>query len=41
MKFCAAKIGDGPYPNWTAIGASWLAVFDFELEAIARILGGA
>jgi enamine deaminase RidA (YjgF/YER057c/UK114 family) len=26
-----------PYPNWTAIGVSWLAGFDFEIKVIARI----
>lgn len=26
-----------PYPNWTAIGTSWLAGFDFEIKVIARI----
>lgn len=33
----AAEIGDPPYPNWTAIGVQWLAGFDFEIKAIARI----
>nr|WP_295113441.1 RidA family protein [uncultured Caulobacter sp.] len=32
-------IGDPPYPNWTAIGVNWLAGFDFEIKAIARIPG--
>ncbi len=28
----------GPeYPNWTAVGVSWLAGFDFEIKVIARI----
>jgi len=22
-----------PYPNWTAVGVSWLAGFDFEIKA--------
>jgi enamine deaminase RidA (YjgF/YER057c/UK114 family) len=26
-----------PYPNWTAVGVSWLAGFDFEIKVIARI----
>ena len=26
-----------PYPNWTAIGVNWLAGFDFEIKAIARL----
>ncbi|MFZ3619040.1 RidA family protein [Leclercia barmai] len=25
------------YPNWTAIGVTWLAGFDFEIKVIARI----
>jgi enamine deaminase RidA (YjgF/YER057c/UK114 family) len=25
------------YPNWTAIGVSWLAGFDFEIKVIARV----
>ncbi len=31
------KIGDPPYPNWTAVGVTWLAGFDFEIKVIARI----
>ncbi|BAI75083.1 endoribonuclease L-PSP (plasmid) [Azospirillum sp. B510] len=30
-------IGDPPYPNWTAVGVTWLAGFDFEIKVIARI----
>ncbi|PZR92417.1 MAG: hypothetical protein DI537_13560 [Stutzerimonas stutzeri] len=30
-------IGGPPYPNWTAVGVSWLAGFDFEIKVIARI----
>ena len=30
-----------PYPNWTALGVSWLAGFDFEIKVIARIPGQA
>lgn len=30
-------IGDPPYPNWTAVGVSWLAGFDFEIKVIAHI----
>lgn len=26
-----------PYPNWTAIGVTWLAGFDFEIKVIARV----
>jgi enamine deaminase RidA (YjgF/YER057c/UK114 family) len=29
--------GAPPYPAWTAIGVNWLAGFDFEIKAIARI----
>ena len=27
---------DVPYPNWTAVGITWLAGFDFEIKVIAR-----
>ncbi|HEV2560294.1 MAG TPA: RidA family protein [Microvirga sp.] len=30
-------IGTPPYPNWTAVGVSWLAGFDFEIKVVARI----
>ena len=30
-------IGTPPYPNWTAVGVTWLAGFDFEIKVIARI----
>ncbi|TDQ80572.1 enamine deaminase RidA (YjgF/YER057c/UK114 family) [Dongia mobilis] len=33
----AGEIGEAPYPSWTAVGVNWLAGFDFELKAIARI----
>lgn len=33
----AKVIGDAPYPNWTAVGVTWLAGFDFEIKVIARI----
>lgn len=26
-----------PYPNWTAVGVTWLAGFDFEIKVITRI----
>ncbi|QLH71501.1 RidA family protein [Rhodopseudomonas palustris] len=29
-----------PYPNWTAVGVTWLAGFDFEIKVIARIPTG-
>jgi enamine deaminase RidA (YjgF/YER057c/UK114 family) len=25
-----------PYPNWTAVGLTWLSGFDFEIKVIAR-----
>ena len=32
------KYFPGPeYPNWTAVGVTWLAGFRFEIKAIARI----
>jgi enamine deaminase RidA (YjgF/YER057c/UK114 family) len=30
-------VGAPPYPNWTAVGVTWLAGFDFEIKVIARI----
>lgn len=30
-------VGEPPYPNWTAVGVTWLSGFDFEIKAIARI----
>lgn len=30
-----------PYPNWTAVGVTWLAGFDFEIKVVARIPGTA
>jgi len=33
--------GSPPYPNWTAVGVTWLAGFDFEIKVIARIPSGA
>lgn len=29
--------GKPPYPNWTAVGVTWLSGFDFEIKVIARI----
>ncbi|OKH87304.1 RidA family protein [Thalassospira sp. TSL5-1] len=26
-----------PYPNWTAVGVTWLAGFDFEIKVVARL----
>ncbi|PXA97911.1 hypothetical protein DMC47_10975 [Nostoc sp. 3335mG] len=34
------EIGAPPYPNWTAVGVTWLAGYDFEIKAIARIPAG-
>ena len=25
-----------PFPNWTALGVTWLAGFDFEIKVVAR-----
>lgn len=33
-------IGEPPYPNWTAVGVTWLAGFDFEIKVIARLPQG-
>ena len=30
-------IGEPPYPTWTAVGATLLYGFDFEIKVIARI----
>lgn len=30
-------IGAPPYPNWTAVGVTWLAGYSFEIKVIARI----
>lgn len=37
MAVRAEAIGEPPYPNWTAVGVTWLAGFDFEIKVIARI----
>ncbi len=37
MKVRAEEIGTAPWPTWTAIGATWLAGFDFEIKVIARV----
>ena len=39
MAVRAEAIGEPPYPNWTAVGVTWLAGFDFEIKVIARIPG--
>ncbi|SDQ83744.1 Enamine deaminase RidA, house cleaning of reactive enamine intermediates, YjgF/YER057c/UK114 family [Pseudoxanthomonas sp. CF385] len=37
MKVKGEVFPTAPYPNWTAIGVTWLAGFDFEIKVIARI----
>lgn len=37
MKVKAEVFPAAPYPNWTAVGVTWLAGFDFEIKVIARI----
>jgi len=37
LKVKATIFASKPYPNWTAVGVSWLAGFDFEIKVIARI----
>ena len=31
------KFPKTPYPNWTAIGVTWLSGFDFEIKVTARV----
>jgi len=37
MKVKNEVFNQQPYPNWTAVGVTWLAGFDFEIKVIARI----
>ena len=37
MAVRGSVIGEPPYPNWTAVGVTWLAGFDFEIKVIARL----
>jgi enamine deaminase RidA (YjgF/YER057c/UK114 family) len=37
MAVKAEVFPQAPYPNWTAVGVTWLAGFDFEIKVIARI----
>ena len=37
MKVKAEVFPAAPYPNWTAVGVTWLAGFDFEVKVIARV----
>ncbi|MGB7405628.1 MAG: RidA family protein [Pacificimonas sp.] len=42
--FAAAKaevFGEKPYPNWTAVGTTWLGGYLFEIKVIARLPDGA
>ena len=39
MKVKAEVFPKAPYPNWTAVGVTWLSGFDFEIKTIARIPG--
>lgn len=36
IKVRETVIGKRP-PNWTAVGVTWLAGFDFELKVVARV----
>lgn len=36
MAVKAEAFPEAPYPNWTAVGVTWLAGFDFEIKVIAR-----
>lgn len=33
----ARAFPEKPYPNWTAVGVTWLAGFDFEIKVIVRL----
>lgn len=37
MAVKAEIFADPPHPNWTAVGVTWLAGFDFEIKVIARV----
>jgi enamine deaminase RidA (YjgF/YER057c/UK114 family) len=39
MKVKGEVFPAAPYPNWTALGVTWLAGFDVEIKVIARIPG--
>ncbi len=39
MEVKAQVFPEAPYPNWTAVGVTWLSGFDFEIKVIARIPG--
>jgi enamine deaminase RidA (YjgF/YER057c/UK114 family) len=37
MKVNNVHFPHAPFPNWTAVGVTWLAGFDFEIKVIARV----
>lgn len=37
LKIKDEVFAEKPYPNWTAIGVTWLAGFDFEIKVIAKL----
>ena len=37
MEVKDAIFDQAPYPNWTAVGVTWLSGFDFEIKVVARI----
>lgn len=37
MEAKARAFPEKPYPNWTAVGVTWLAGFDFEIKVIAKL----
>ncbi|WP_296988249.1 RidA family protein [Thalassospira sp. UBA1131] len=37
MEVKDAIFDQAPYPNWTAVGVTWLSGFDFEIKVIARV----
>lgn len=37
MKVREEALAGPPWPNWTAVGVTWLAGFDFEIKVIARV----
>ncbi|AXS39738.1 RidA family protein [Breoghania sp. L-A4] len=36
MEVKSRVFAEPPLPNWTAVGVTWLAGFDFEIKVIAR-----
>ena len=40
MEVKDAIFDQAPYPNWTAVGVTWLSGFDFEIKVVARIPTG-